>query len=556
MSNNRRTNATRKMPKKRRRISPLLKFLCFILSIAGIGLFGLFAYQFFMLNIVPNMILIPVLVVLVLITLLIIVFSNFKCRRNISKFLMVLILVLINVVYGFGNYYVYGMTKLFDKVTNLTEKTTHKINVLTDAESGLTKLSDLDDCVLGTVSSLDPKGTKKCLQDIKKKIDVQTVEYTSVEELVWALFNDQVDGIIMNESYEGGIHETYYDFGVQVNRVHTTVYYTDRSQSQSESLNKVKNITSDPFTILISGNDSYGEIGTNGRSDVNMLVTVNPNTHTILLTSIPRDYYVPMACSSQEDGCPQDQPDKLTHTGLYGVETTDKTIEDLLDIEINYTVQVNFSSLVNIVDSVGGIDVYVEDGLEVDVFAANGSKGVTAGMNHLDGERALAFSRERYAYQDGDLQRVKNQQIVIQALIEKIASPSMLMNFGKFVDAVGSAFATNMPADQIRTFIQYQFALMPKWNFESFALVGKDGNEFSPSIGLNAAVLLPYEEYVEEASDKIKAVLDGDSSNDIDTIPDNLDRLTVRTYDSSQDAFYEDQTNEIYDPVYDGYSYY
>ena len=207
--------------------------------------------------------------------------------------------------------------------------------------------------------------------------------------------------------------------------VNQTVYYTKR-ETKTDTVKDSVNVATKPFTILISGNDSYGGLTSNSRSDSNMLVTVNPSTHTVLMTSIPRDYYETIQCGDTDTGlaCPQDERDKLTHSGLYGIDTTEKTIEEFLDITINYHVRVNFSSLTNLVDALGGIDVFVEEGLAVEQFNADWSlQGVTEGWNHLDGKRALAFARERYAYTDGDAQRVKNQQIVIQAMISKIASP-------------------------------------------------------------------------------------------------------------------------------------
>lgn len=528
---------SRKVPrKKRRRISPFLVILCFILSIASLALVGYLVFQLFQLDMFPLTLLIPVVSVVILLTLMIILFANFKCRRKVSKVFMTLLLAALTTGYGFGNYYVYGLTNLFNEVTNLTDKTAVNINVLTTVDSGKEELSSLNDCVLGVVETLDSEGTTRCIQEIDEKIDFETVEYYSVNALVEGLFNGEVDGIIMNESYEGLIHEDYIDFGVRVNRVYKTTYYKDRSESQAGSINEVSNITTDPFTVLISGNDSYGSLNENSRSDANMLLTINPKTNTVLMTSIPRDLYVPIACSVGAENCPDGERDKLTHTGLYGIETTDQTIEEFLDIEVNYIVRVNFSSVVNIVDSVDGIDVYVEEGLDVDTFYANGTEGVKEGWNHLDGERALAFSRERYAYVDGDTQRVKNQQIVLQALIKKIASPSMLVNFDDFVNAVGIAFETNMPADQIKSFIRYQFAMMPDWKFESFTLSGENSNQFCPTLGMNADVLLPYKEYLDTATEKIQAVLDGESSESIEEPSTDPSQLTLWDFSEYSDT--------------------
>ena len=470
-------------------MSPLLKLLCFLLSVASLGLVVFLGFQLFKLDMLPLTLLLPILFVVVLITLLIIVFSNFKCRRNVSKLIMTIVLAAMTAAYGLGNYYVYGLSNLFNEVTNLTDKVVNKVNVYALAGSSMASASDLKGKTLGIVTGLDEQGTNRCIEELNKEdVQVETAEYNTLSDLLYGLFNEQVDGIILNETYENDIHEQgdYTNFGVMTKRVYESVYYTDRSTSQSESLNAVDSITTTPFTILISGNDSYGSLAQTSRSDVNMLVTIDPSNHRVLMTSLPRDLYVPIACPEGAEDCPDDTLNKLTHTGQYGVEATDETIEKALDITVNYTVRVNFSSLVNLVDAVGGIDVYVEEGLEVDTFYANGTEGVQAGWNHLDGERALAFE-------------------------------------------------TNMPADQIRSFIRYQFAMMPKWNFESFTILGMVSTEYCTIQGDYASVMIPYEEYLETAKEKIDAVLSGKSSDTIDAPTTDTSLLTLRDYSEYQD---------------------
>ena len=556
---------SRKMPrKKRRRISPFLVILCFLLSIAALALVAYLIFQLIVLDMFPLTLLIPMVSVIVLLTLMIILFSNFKCRRQVSKLFMTLLLAVLTVGYGFGNYYVYGLTHLFNEVTNLTDKVAHRINVYALKGSGIDNAKDLDGLSVGIVPSLNEDGIQRCISDLESNdVSIDVYDYYTLSDLLYGFYSNQVDTIILDEAYEYDIHEMggeYTNFGTSTVNVHQTVYYTDRSESQNESLNRVSSIVSDPFTVLISGNDSYGSLNENSRSDVNMLVTINPATHTVLMTSIPRDLYVTLVCPEGAEACPADTLNKLTHSGLYGVASTDETIENLLEIPVNYTVRVNFSSLVNLVDAVGGIDVYIEEGLEVDTFYANGTQGVQAGWNHLEGERALAFARERYAYTDGDNQRVKNQQIVLEALINKIASPSMLLNFGDFIDALGGAFETNMPADQIRSFIRYQFAMMPDWKFENFSIVGEVGTEYCTIQGDYASVMIPYMEYVDAAKEKIQAVLDGDSSESVESPTTDLSQLTLWDFSeySTNQSYYEDPNLYTQDSLteYDDSEYY
>lgn len=186
----------------------------------------------------------------------------------------------------------------------------------------------------------------------------------------------------------------------------------------------------------------------NGRSDVIMVATVNPKTHTILLTSVPRDFYVTTACDAG-DGCMQGALDKITHTGMHGTNTTKRTVEQLLGIEINYTFKVGFDTVTDLVDAVGGVDVTVAPGYALDRLTTDSSFGVHEGVNHLSGQQALAYARERYSYTEGDRQRTKNQQQVLMGIIDKITSPAIVTNYASIMDSMANTFSTTMSNDEI-----------------------------------------------------------------------------------------------------------
>lgn len=220
---------------------------------------------------------------------------------------------------------------------------------------------------------------------------------------------------------------------------------------------------------------------------------------------------MPFSCRKNETACgyAAGQYDKLTHSGIYGVGTTESSIEDFLGIEINYTVRVNFSSVINIVDAIGGVDVEVEPGLEVDTFYANGTEGVHAGTNHLNGERALAFARERHAYLDGDNQRVINQQILMKALLKSMMSPSMVINYPKFLRALSTAFTTNMPGNQIRQLISLEISSFPNWNIQSYAISGNPEMRLSAALNAESSVSIVSEDQVQTAKNLIEDVIEG-----------------------------------------------
>lgn len=532
-------------------------FIATIFSLAALILGVIFAIQVLGMNILPLRLSIPIILIVLCLTLILFICINFLRKKGFFRFFCGFLAFVLAVGFGLGNYYIIKTNAMFDAVTNLSDQMTNTVSVVVMNGSGYSSLSDLKGKDVGVVSSGDSQAVSESLSDISSNgVSINQVEYDNYVDEAAALYNGEIDAMILNEAYRGIIQE-YEDFtniGTSTTVVHKTTFYTKRTHVLTESSDAV-NVVSEPFTVLISGNDSYGSLNETSRSDVNMLVTVNPNTHTVLMTSIPRDYYLPLACSADSSDCPDGQYDKLTHSGLYGVDTTEQTIEEAFDVTINYNVRVNFSSLVNLVDAIGGIDVEVEEGLEVDTFYANGTEGVHAGTNHLDGERALAFARERKAYTDGDLQRTKNQQQVLQQIVKKIASPSMIINFGSFVDALSGAFETNMSSDDMLSLIRYEFTFFPNWTFEQYSVVSYQDTLLCASLGDYASVSVGNKQSMAIAKKKIDAVLNGDSAT---TIDDTIDENSYTPYldedsssdDSSNDTIVDDSSNTNSEPVY------
>ena len=266
---------------------------------------------------------------------------------------------------------------------------------------------------------------------------------------------------------------------------------------------------------MISGSDTRGGFDENGRSDVIMVATINPKTNTILLTSIPRDFYVETACDAA-DGCMQGQLDKITHTGIHGTNTTKRTVEKLLGIEINYTFKVGFDTVTDIVDAVGGVDVTVAPGYAVDSFYTLPGHGVHEGVNHLNGEQALGYARERYAYSEGDRQRAKNQQQVLMAIVDKITSPAIVTNYASIMDSMADTFSTTMSSQEISDLIKYQLNNNPKWKMEQSMVDGTGDTLMCAELGNAAYVMVPNKDTVTKATKKIEAVMNGHSSTDIE----------------------------------------
>lgn len=246
-----------------------------------------------------------------------------------------------------------------------------------------------------------------------------------------------------------------------------------------------------PFVVYISGIDTYGEVSTVSRSDVNMLAVIDPTTKRILLVNTPRDYYVQLHGTTGSK-------DKLTHAGLYGIDMSRQTLEDLYGVEISYYLRVNFSSLVTIVDALGGVDVYSDHQF----------KSFNVGSNHLNGRRALEFSRERYSFQDGDRQRGRNQQRVIEAIISKLSNPSVLIKYSSIMSAAEDALQTNIPPAFISKLINQQLASPKNWTSRSISVDGMGSTGPTYSMGAQQLyIMIPDEASVAKARHDIKAII-------------------------------------------------
>jgi LCP family protein required for cell wall assembly len=265
--------------------------------------------------------------------------------------------------------------------------------------------------------------------------------------------------------------------------------------------NKVGKITKEPFNVCITGIDVDGKINEQGRSDVNMIVTVNPQTEQILMTSIPRDYQIYMP---DKDNA----MDKLTHTGFYSVDTTMGAEENLLDTKINYYVKVNFTTVKKFIDAIDGVDVYSEY-----EFTPVKKKDWTVqeGWNHMNGKQALAFARERKAFIDGDNQRIKNQQAVFEAIIKKAtSSKTMLLSYNKILSNLRDYFQMSFSSGELRSLLKLQLAKNPQWKIYKNTIVGGNGSMPTYSTGNAYAYVMTQDEgSIENAKTLMNAVLEG-----------------------------------------------
>lgn len=417
-------------------------------------------------------------------------FNRVKKRPRIIAAVLSVILIFISVT---GTSYVTGTMDFLDKISSIGETFSYeKYNVIVKVDSEVEEIEELSKTEVGIYSTSN-ESYSKARNELKELIEC---EYKNVEGLD-TLGNELLDG----EKKSIFISETNYsvlDESIQGYKEKTKVIYTIEIKTlQKDSARRI-DVTEESFNIYVSGIDTYGEIGNVARSDVNMIITVNPKTNKILLTSIPRDCVVMLPTYEERD--------KLTHSGLYGVNESIGAIENLMGIKINYYMKINFSAFEDLVDAINGIDVDSDFKFRGEVYGYNFVKGI----NHMNGRQAISFARERHSFPSGDFQRVKNQQKVIEAILTKVSSSStLLMNYNGILNAVEGSMDTNFAPKEIKSLVKMQLGDMPKWVFEKSSVdQGSDALLTGHSYQYQELYMfVPDEDAIMEAEDKINAVM-------------------------------------------------
>ena len=442
-------------------------------------------------NIVPLKYLLLLFTIFILydVGLFFLLFKKHKVKNIIGYVLSGILVIIMAILFYYLNVTM-GFFKGFG--TNKYKEENYLVLVLND--SSFESLNDLSN--IGYTSN-ELSNINEALTKLNEEITIENIKYDNNVEMFDDLINKEIDSVLIEESSMALIYEQNEEY----NGMFKTIY-TINIKTEIE-ITKEADVTNQPFTVYISGIDSYGSIATVSRSDVNMVATINPKTKQVLLISIPRDYYVQLRGTTG-------YKDKLTHAGLYGVETSVGTLEDLLDVEINYYARVNFSSLEQIVDALGGVDVYSKYTF-TSSKATGGTYYFTEGYNHMNGKQALSFSRERKALPGGDRARGINQQAVIDGIIRKATSPAIITGYSKILSSLNGTFQTNMSDSDIQKLIKMQLNDMASWNITSYSLDGTDGSEYTYSYPTQKLyVMNPIEETVTEAQGLIDKVYAGE----------------------------------------------
>ena len=366
-------------------------------------------------------------------------------------------------------------------------------------------MEDLLDETFGTLSMTEAN-TKAAIQQLDQeyKTTLSTKAYASATELVDALAEGEVDAILTDQGHMSVLedlegYEDAMDGLREVKSFHVVVETENNNDKTSTS--KADSV----FSVYISGSDSRSsDVLATGRSDVNIIATINPNTRQVLLLSTPRDYYVPLSIADEGD-----LPDKLTHAGIYGIDVSKDTLAQFYDIDIDYYFRVNFTGFEDIIDALGGIEVNSQYDFKSGGYPT--TIHYTQGINKLDGYEALYYVRERYAFVNGDYQRGINQMQVIQAVMKKAMSPTILTSYTSMMQAMSDCFRTSIPTDLISSVVRDQLANPTQdWNIVTYYVSGTGSSEYTYSIpSQKAYVTIPDESTVEMAKDLMQQVRDG-----------------------------------------------
>lgn len=449
------------------------RFLSVIYTLLLIAFIGAVVW----LNVLPAKYLYGLIGALVLISLFIVpvMFSKYgiKKRKSIAAFFSVLLIA----GFGVGTWYMMDTEDFLGDISTVGKIIEAKEDyvVVVGSQSAYTDVAELAGKGVGTyiVNDTNYSQAKNLLQE---KAAVEYRYLSDLEALFAGLFEggaqtvDETTGAAEFEEYDAVFLSaaSYESMKEQIENLETDtkVLFTVSIPIGESGVVKAVDVTKEPFNVYISGLDFSGDISQNYHSDVNIIVTVNPKTHQVLMTSIPRDYYLNLPSKASMD--------KLTHSGLYGISETIGAVEEMMGIDINYYVKVNYNTVVNLVDAIGGIDIDSPYGFTTHKMQDLSGITFVEGANHLDGRMALAYSRERASWVDGDMRRNENQQLILEAILKKATgSTAILTSYTSILDAVRGNMETNFSEDEMKALVKMQIDKMPSWDITKTALKGK-----------------------------------------------------------------------------------
>ena len=465
----------------------VFKYINRIFSVALDIVFVLLLLGVYQLGLIPAKYLV-IFSLLIIILSILFTFLSFKLKKMLLSIILFIFMLLFSILSLVSIYYVRTTNSFFDTLTEVKEKQMYYVVVKKDSD--YSNLKDLNNKSMAIFEN-QSENYNNALNKVKNDIKVKEKKYTNMNTIVKDLFNGNIDSLLINSNVKKILDENIMAFKENTKIIAKFSINIDKQE------NKDSEINNSSFNILISGIDTYGNINNVSRSDINIIMTVNPNVHKILLTSVQRDMYVQLHGTTG-------LKDKLTHAGLYGINMSIQTIEDFLDIDIPYYIRVNFDSAAKLIDSIGGVDIYN------DIAFKGYSSFFAKGDIHLNGEQTVDYSRARKQLPNGDWTRGEHQKVVITAIINKIAnSKELLLNYGDILNSTKDVVQTNVPTDLIKQLVKNQLSTMSPWNITS-TFVGGAGSDYRETYsmpGMNLYITYPDENSVKNVSKQINDLL-------------------------------------------------
>lgn len=484
-----------KKHKKLDALSIILVAVQFLLSaffIAGIWKLGILPSRFFI-----------IAVIFVTISLLVVLLSQ-KVENKGIRITGLSFAVLLSVCMFFGVLYSNKATRMINNITSAPLSNVHSIAVAVSIDDPAESINDAASYIFGVQNQLGSQQMDAAVAEINKTVgtSVQLSNYNNLSEQVVGLQSGEVEAIIYNEAYEPNIVEEFRDYRDSVKIIYQYAYEEDSLSIQTLSNKKSTAAaqTDAAYCVFLSAVDTQGDIATTGPSDSNTLVVINPATQQILLISIPRDYYVDLP----EIG--ENAKDKLSNTGIYGVDVSMTALSNLYDIEIDQYMRLNITSFINIIDLLGGVDIYSDL-----AFTTSRDLAVVKGLNKFNGIEALNYAREEWYHFTDDVNlRGSNQQAVIKAMIQKLTSSAVLTNADELMTKLGNSIDSSFSKNRLQQLISTQLDTGKEWDITSLTATGQSDSQNCYSYpGASLRVTMPDTDSVHDLKEIIQNVLDG-----------------------------------------------
>ena len=446
--------------------------------------------------------------------------------RNIRRFIAVILAIAVTIGSLYAGNFMGAVSKAVNNITSPDGSDIAAVeNVYVLMSDPAQSLADCKDYKFGVIGDSEGALSYAAANQINKTTGaIDVIPYSSSAELTDALYSGSVRAMVIQDNYVLMLEETeeYRDFesrtrligsitvtSEELNTAKDANPFPSGSGSDADigqSTDSVRNISTDPFIVYISGSDTRDKKFKVSRSDVNILMVVNPKTKQILLLNTPRDYFIPIPKSSSG------KKDKLTHFGLYGVNCSIKGLENLYGCNINYYVQINFTGTEKLVDDLGGITIN-----NPQAFSSRGYSFAKGDIT-INGAQAVVYARERYAFKDGDNMRGRNQMRIISAMIRKMtSSPKLIMNYSKILGDLEGFMVTSLKADEIDTLVKMQLNDMASWNIKTYSVTGNGGMDYTYSMPKTKLyVTYPNANSVDKASGLINKVISSGELTDSD----------------------------------------